>query len=357
MVTIMANASKEHRLRLDHAAIWVEDMEKTTRFLTDVVGWRRHPMAVAVSAADETTGGMEAVFVDANGLWLELILPTSPGPGMDLLKDKGDGAIIEINFEPGDYDAVLRDMKARGIPMFNMDGSPLGEDGGLIKEGVVEGGDFEHTGQRIAYWSTGLSRGTTVEIFEVLKDDAVNLINQRDKQWEKEALSRQGPRMSHVSIVVAELERSAGFYTDVLRLRRHPMELDIEAGSNEQIGGMKAAFIDAGGVWLELFQPVGPGPLMELLNEKGDGYVAELCTEVDDLAAYYDAMKAKGVQLTGMDGTPLDDSEKYYVLDPSGDRIAYFPAPVSRGMTIEVIERGPRETSILHRRDDAWKDC
>jgi len=240
--------------------------------------------------------------------------------------------------------------------MFNMDGSPLGEDGGVIKEGVVEEGELEHTGQRIAYWSTELSRGTTVEIFEVLKDSAANLINQRDAQWEEVALHQQGPRMSHISIVVADLESTAGFYTDVMGLKRHPMQLIIDAGANAEIGGMKAAFIDANGVWLELFQPDGPGPLMDLLNEKGDGYVAELCTEVDDLSAYYDAMKAKGVQLVGIDGTPRDDSEEYYVLDPYGDKIAYFPAEVSRGLTIEIIERGPRETSILHRRDDAWKD-
>lgn len=341
-------------LRFDHAAIWVEDMEKTLSFLTDVVGWRRHPMEIAVSAEDETTGGMEAVFVDANGLWLEMILPTSPGPGMDILNEQGEGAIVEINFEPDDYDAVLRDMRARGIPMFNMDGSPLGEDGGVIKEGVVEEGDFEHTGQRIAYWSTELSRGTTVEIFEVIKDNKTNLINQRDRQWEKEILHQQGPRMSHVSIAVADLESTASFYTDVMGLKRHPMPLRIEAGSNEVIGGMKAVFIDAGGVWLELFQPEGPGPLMDLLNEKGDGHVAELCAEVDDLGAYYDSMKAKGVQMAGIDGTPLEDSEKFCVLDPHGDKIAYFPPEVSCGMTIEVIERGPRDKSILHRRDDTW---
>ena len=178
----MSDTRNEHPLSLDHAAIWVQDMEKTVSFLTDVVGWRRHPMEIMVSDEDETTGGMEAVFVDANGFWLEMILPTSPGPGMDILKEKGDGAIIEINFDPGDYDAVLQDMKAKGIPMFNMDGSPLGEDGGVIKEGVVDEGDFEHTGQRIAYWSTELTRGTVVEIFEVIKGDELNLINQRDRQ-------------------------------------------------------------------------------------------------------------------------------------------------------------------------------
>ena len=349
----MQDSQTDNQLRLDHAAIWVADMEKTVDFLTNIVGWRRHPMQVAVSADDETTGGMEAVFIDANGLWLELILPVSPGPGMDILEQKGDGAIIEINFEPDDYDAVLENMKSRGIPMFNMDGSPLGEDGGVIKEGVVEEGEFEHTGQRIAYWSTTLSRGTTVEIFELLKDNPTNLINQRNRQWVEQKLAQQGPRMSHISIVVADLEMSARFYTEVMGLRRHLMDLAIDGAANDAIGGMKAAFIDANGVWLELFQPDGPGPLMDLLNEKGDGHVAELCAEVDDLAAYYDATKAKGVCLVGMDGAPLGENEKFYTLSPSGDRIAWFPAEVSRGMTIEVIERGPRETSILHRRDRA----
>ena len=345
----------DHQLKLDHAAIWVEDMEKTASFLTDIVGWRRHPMEVAVSPEDETTGGMEAVFIDANGFWLELILPTSEGPGMDILREKGDGAIIEINFEPANYEAVLDDMKARGIPMFAMDGSPLGEDGGVIKEGVVEDGEIDNIGQRIAYWSTDITCGTTVEIYELLKEDETNLLNVRDIQWEKEYQTPTGPRISHISIVVADIDKTASFYTDVMGLKRHLMKFGVEADANEGIGGMEAAFIDANGVWLELFQPKGPGPLMDILNEKGDGYVAELIAEVDDIAAYYDEMKAKGVPLVGLDGTPLSDEEKCYVLQPYGDKIAYFPADVSRGMAIEIIERGPKETSVMHKRDASWE--
>ena len=341
----------DHQLKFDHAAIWVEDMEKTVGFLTDIVGWRRHPMEIAVSPEDETTGGMEAVFIDANGLWLELILPTSEGPGMDILREKGDGAIVEINFEPANYEAVLDDIKTKGIPMFNMDGSPLGEDGGVIKEGVVEEGEIDNIGQRIAYWSTDLTCGTTVEIYELLKEDETNLLNVREKQWQKEYQNPTGPRMSHVSIVVADIDKTASFYADVMGLKRHPMKFGVEANKNEEIGGMEGAFIDANGVWLELFQPKGPGPLMDILNEKGDGYVAELIAEVDDIAAYFDAMKAKEIQMVGVDGAPLSDAEKCYVLEPYGDKIAYFPADVCRGIAIEIIERGPEETSILHKRD------
>ena len=63
-------------------------------------------------------------------------------------------------------------------------------------------------------------------------------------------------------------------------------------------------------------------------------------------------MKARGIQLESTDGTPLSDEEKATVLDPSGDKIAYFPREVSCGMTIEIFERGPRETSLIHQRDE-----
>jgi len=344
----MTNTKIDHQLRFDHTAIWVEDMDKTVSFLTDIVGWRRHPMVVEVSDDDPTIGGMQAVFVDANGLWLEMILPTTEGPGMEILREVGDGAIVEINFEPANYEAVLDDMRARAIPMFNMDGSPLGADGGRIEEGVAGVEGTHETGQRIAYWSTELTRGTSVEIYELIKEDETNLLNIREKQWEEEYKNPTGPRMSHISIVVADLDKTASFYTDVMGLKRHPMKFGVEADANEGIGGMEACFIDANGVYLELFQPTGPGPLMDILNEKGDGYVAELIAEVDDIAAYYDQVKAKGVQMVGLDGTPLDDNEKCIVLQPHGDKIAYFPADICRGLTIEIIERGPKETSVMH---------
>ena len=351
----MTGTRTDLQLRFDHAAIWVEDMEKTATFLADIVGWKRHPMEIAVSSEDETTGGMEAVFIDGNGLWMELILPTSAGPGMDILREQGAGAIVEINFEPGNYEAVLDDMKARGIPMFNMDGSPLGEDGGVIKEGVVEEGEMENIGQRIAYWSTDLTRGTTVEIYELLKEDETNLLNVRDRTWVNEKPNPGSPRIDHVAILVEDLDSTAGFYTDVMGLRRHPMKIGIDSDSNTGVGGLDISFVDANGVWLELVQPTGPGPIMDLLKKKGDGYVAELIAEVDNLDDYYDQVKAKGVELVNIDGTPFQDGEKCFVLEPYGDKAAYFPKDVSCGMTIEVYERGPRDTSLMHKRDDSWE--
>lgn len=346
--------SKPH-LRLDHVAIWVDDMDKTSKFLTDIVGWKRHPMEFGVSADDPTTGGMDAIFIDANGLWLELILPTSPGPGMDILKEQGAGAIVEVNFEPADYDAVLADMKAKGIGMLNMDGTPLSSDGGSIKEGMGQGDEVDEHGQRIAYWPTDVTGGSTIEIYERNDDDEKSLFSIRSRMWKNEKPNPGSPRVDRVAIFVKDLEKSAKFYTDVMGLKRHPMKTEIDGDSNKGVGGLKIAFIDANGVWLELVQPAGPGPFMDLLNEKGDGYVSELVVEVDDMDEYFDAMTAKGVQMVDADGASFADGEKGFVLEPWGLKGAYFPTDVSGGMKIEVYQRGPRETSLFDARDASWK--
>ena len=96
---------------------------------------------------------------------------------------------------------------------------------------------------------------------------------------------------------------------------------------------------------------------MDTLKEKGDGYLAELIVEVDDLDRFYADLQLQGIQLLDIDGNPFSGSEKGSVLEPYGDRIAYLPEDVSCGMTIEVCQRGPRETSLLHLRDGAWRSA
>ncbi|NIB42263.1 hypothetical protein HBA55_21835 [Pseudomaricurvus alkylphenolicus] len=332
-------------MHMDHMVVWVEDLDGTARFLRDIVGFRQHSMDIGCSDDDPTTGGMAGLFFDGNGVWLELIKPTTPGPGMDILNQVGAGTLVEINFQPQDYDGVLREMKERGIQMLNMDGSPLGDDGGLIKEGVGLGDDIEHTGQRIAYWPIEATRGSSVEIFEVIPNDQGGLINIRDSLWENESDSEE-IWIDHIAVWVKDLEATASFYTDVLGLKRYAKEIDNSNNqANEKIGAFKACFIDCGGVWLELVQPVGPGALMETLNEKGDGYLGEICVCVKDLDAYNKKMEAKGIQMVNIDGSPLDD--KNCILEPHGEKMAYFPKDVSCGMTIEIIQPGPKETSCL----------
>ena len=63
-------------------------------------------------------------------------------------------------------------------------------------------------------------------------------------------------------------------------------------------------------------------------------------------------MKSKEVGLTCLDGvTPLTDDMKSQVLEPYGDKLAYLPTDISQGMVIEVFQRGPKATSLIHQRD------
>jgi catechol 2,3-dioxygenase-like lactoylglutathione lyase family enzyme len=303
-------------LRLDHLAVWVEDMEKTASFLTDIVGWKRHPMVVEVSGEEATTGGMEAVFIDGNGLWLELILPTTPGPGQDILEDQGDGAIVEINFEAvnEDYEITLQKMESRGIEMLNMDGTPL-VNGGLIQEGV-RGDEASHeSGQRIAYWPESLSRGTTIEVYEKLSSDTTNLLNIRDEQWQGEEARDRGPRIDHVVILAEDAEKTAAFYTEVMGLARIP------GGAGDQED--KVVWIDTNGAKIKLLQPTGPGPLMDVLREKGDGHPLEIVAEVDALGDYIDQLRVRGGQITECNGSPA----------------ARFPDSLRRGINIAIVQR------------------
>ena len=306
------------KLRLDHLAVWVEDMEQTVSFLTDIVGWRRHPMVVEVSGEEATTGGMEAVFVDGNGLWLELILPTTPGPGQDILEEQGDGAIVEVNFEAvdTDYEITLRNMEERGIQMLNMDGTPL-LNGGLIQEGVRGDESSHETGQRIAYWPLSLSQGTTIEVYEKLTNDATNLLNIRDQQWQGQQTDSAGPRIDHVVILVEDAEKTAAFYTDVMGLQR--LEHRIEAQPSG--GNAEVVWIDTNSARLKLLQPKGADPLTDILRSKGDGFPHEIVTQVDDLESYIAGINAKGGRM-----------------ESDGVSMARFPRELNRGINITVTQ-------------------
>jgi catechol 2,3-dioxygenase-like lactoylglutathione lyase family enzyme len=198
-----------------------------------------------------------------------------------------------------------------------------------------------------------VSRGTTIEIYEKLNDDETNLLNVRDEMWKSEKADANSPRVDRVGILVEDLEKTAAFYTDVMGLKRHPANFELQEDANE-VGGMKIAFIEANGVWVQLIQPTSPGHAMDLLKEKGDGYAMEVSVEVDDLDGFYDQMQAKGITMVNFDGSPLAPGTKGTTVEPYGDHFCYFPLSESQGMRIMMYERGPRETSIIHRRDDTF---
>jgi catechol 2,3-dioxygenase-like lactoylglutathione lyase family enzyme len=313
----MSNLQLKTPLRLDHLAVWVSDMDQTLAFLTDVVGFKQHPMVIEVEESDPTCGGMKAIFADGNGLWLELILPTAPGPGMDILEQVGNGAIVEVNFEAvdEDYRNLIDDMSARGIQMLGMDGSDL-KDYGRIDEGVAGHEESKASGQYIAYWPTELTGGTTIEVYEKVSDDESNLLNIRDREWQHNVPNPNSPCIDYISVIVSDLEHAASFYTDIMGLTR------CEGTDNSE--GAKTVWIDANGVRIQLCQPTKPGPMMDLMAEKGSGYTAKVVATVDDYDGYCAALENKGIRMrvTGADSI-------------------CFPEDINCGMTIEITRAEP----------------
>ena len=321
----------------DHIAIWAADTEKTAKFLTEVMGWKRHPTVIRVDDEEKTTGGMIGTFFDSPGLWIELIEPTTPGPGQDILDELGDGALVEINFDLGDdYGKALSDLAARGVEMLSMDGSPL-RDGGVIDEGVFEGGEIQNAGQRIAYFPTELTRGTTLEYYEVLSDDKGSLIYERDQVWKDESRAPGTPRIDYIGILTDSLEETAAFYRDYMGLNVLPT---VHSDGDDQVMFVDANGCDEDPVWLKLVKPNAGSANHATLAERGNGYLFEMGVEVEDLDAFITTATAANAQIsTAHVGR--------------SDREAYFAAGQSCGLPLRIFERGAADQSITAFRDAA----
>jgi catechol 2,3-dioxygenase-like lactoylglutathione lyase family enzyme len=346
------DASSKIQPSLEHMAVWVEDIDRTAAFLEGVLGWRRHPLDFGVDDGDTVYGGMRLAFVDANGLWLELVQPTTEGPGMEFLRQKGNGSLVELDFEVGDFDAAVAAMKARGIDLIGMDGKPLAV-GGLLREWFIdEHGDRQRADELLSYLPFDLARGTSIELFWEYPTGVVLL---RDRTWgEHQRTPRDTPRLDHAVILAADLEKTAEVYTDILHLPRHASAPGLRRGWTG-FGDAGHAWIRGNerGMWLALLAPAAPEDGRALLGDErlGDGAILELAAEVADIAAFSDRMQAGGITMTAGDGTPLPDGQKSVLVESTGDRFAYFPRDRSEGLRILVFERGPAGTSAFTRRD------
>jgi catechol 2,3-dioxygenase-like lactoylglutathione lyase family enzyme len=122
--------------------------------------------------------------------------------------------------------------------------------------------------------------------------------------------------VEHIAVVTADVERAAGFYTQVLGFKE---TLRLETTHSGTI-----VFVSANGTKLELFgggKPKEPG---EGEGKVGFPHVALL---VDDVDAEYERLKALGVEFD----VPPTDAE-------SGIRLAFFKDP--DGNRLEIIKFG-----------------
>lgn len=335
--------------KLEHMAVWAKDLEKTSKFLTEALGWKRHPIVFGVNEDDPTFGGMKLAFIDANGFWLELVQPTTEGPGMEFLNQKGNGSLVELDFAVPDFDKTIAKMKNKGIDVVGMDGNPL-RNGGLLQEWVIKNGKRELGDERLMYLPMQAAAGTSIELFWEYPNGAVIY---RDDTWPPEARpAPSGPRLDHTVVMSANLANTTKVYTETLGLKT----LSLAQGLNRDwmgVGEDAHAWVRSNGsIWIELVAPSGEAGKKVLADSMlGDGALVELGVEVSDIDAFYDAMNVKGIKMTAGDGAALPAGQKAVTVASSGDRYNYFPLDKSEGMRILVFQRGPAGKSIFAKRD------
>jgi len=333
---------------LEHVAVWAADLEKTAAFLQEALGWRLHPLEFGVAEDSAVYGGMKLAFVDANGFWIELVEPTTEGPGMEFLKQKGNGSIVELDFFVDDFDKSVAWMKGKGVEPWGMDGKPM-VNGGLLREWARIDGKVRDADERLMYLPMDVSNGTSIELGWEYPSGVVYY---RDETWGPDKKTpADAPRMDHVTVAAADLNKTVATYTSVLELRRATGAPGLERrwmGVSES--GQTWIHCNSN-VWVNIVAPAGSAGKQVLANPRfGDGNIMELAAEVPNIDAFHDRMQAKGITMTAGDGVALPDGAKS-VTSPSGDRYAYFPLDRSEGMRIMVFERA--KNGAIARRDKA----
>jgi catechol 2,3-dioxygenase-like lactoylglutathione lyase family enzyme len=333
---------------LEHIAVWTADVDKTAAFLNETLGWRRHPLVFGVNEDSTVFGGMKLAFVDTNGFWLELVQPTTEGPGMEFLKQKGKGSLVELDFFVDDFDKSVALLKSKGVQPVGMDGKPMAQ-GGLLREWAIKKGKKVNGDERLAYLPMDVSRGTSIELGWEYPSGVVLY---RDKIWGPKARTPAGaPHIDHVTLAASDLEKTATMYARILDLKRIPATPGLRRDWMGVSEDSQAWFYAYGSVWIDLLAPGGPKGEAILKDSRfGDGSIMELAVQVPSVDTFYDEMKAKGIVMTGGDGTPLPPNAKA-VATPTGDRYCYFPLDRSEGMRIMVFERAKSGHGALARRD------
>ena len=125
--------------------------------------------------------------------------------------------------------------------------------------------------------------------------------------------------IAHLGIAVADLDRAAAFYRDVLGVAiRGPEEAD----------GARIVHLDFGGSEVELLEPLSAdSPIGRFLARRGPG-IHHICYRVPDLDAALAACRTQGYTL--IDETPRTGA--------GGHRIAFVHPKATGGTLIELTE-------------------
>jgi methylmalonyl-CoA/ethylmalonyl-CoA epimerase len=133
--------------------------------------------------------------------------------------------------------------------------------------------------------------------------------------------------VDHISILVEDVDEATEFYVDLLGLTVVKLE-------DSELHGVKAAFLRAGDVMVELIEPLGPGPRRTLLEKRGPGF-HHVCFEVPDLVRALGEVAAAGVRV-------IDEKPKPGV---EGGRISFLHPKSTQGAMIELCDKKESDRS------------
>jgi methylmalonyl-CoA/ethylmalonyl-CoA epimerase len=128
--------------------------------------------------------------------------------------------------------------------------------------------------------------------------------------------------LAHVGIAVRSLEEAVPRWTESLGFR-HVDTILLESM------GLKIAFLEAGGIEIELLEPARPDSVIaKFLEKRGEG-IHHLSFHVRDIEAALARAEAAGLEL--IDRTPRDGSH--------GTKIAFLHPRSMGGVLVEFCER------------------
>lgn len=145
-------------------------------------------------------------------------------------------------------------------------------------------------------------------------------------------------KISHIAIVVPELEQALGFWVEALGLKLE----HLEHVPNQ---GVDVAFLPAGESDIELLQPIdSESGVGRYLEKRGPG-MHHICFEVDDIEETLNCLKAANVPL--IDEVPT--------VGTGGKKIAFIHPKGTNGVLVELYELSAEEPQRRTEQLDAMR--
>ena len=128
-------------------------------------------------------------------------------------------------------------------------------------------------------------------------------------------------RISHIAIVVDDIDQALAFWRDALGLQLDHVE---EVPEQQSI----VAFLPTGESEIELVQPTSDDTgVARYLHKRGPG-MHHICFEVEDIQASLEQLKQKGVRL--INESPMTGA--------GGKKIAFIHPESTHGVLVELYE-------------------